>query len=598
MTILATITDMSMRKLITIMILCALSMGTGAQNLTIRHLSDSHTMIQVSGKDRYVLLPVQETAQSARVRVLSDGTEVLSANVSLAVDKTDYLVPLNLSAWSGSNILLDIRIPQVRGVHRNHSGDVCWSDMTTAPVFDRTNKEKTFRPVYHFTPEYGWMNDPNGMVYKDGEWHLFFQYNPYGSLWGNMHWGHAVSRDLVNWDHLDVAIAPDALGAIFSGSAVVDKENTAGFGRDAIVAMFTSAGDSQTQSLAYSNDGGRTFTKYPGNPVIVAENTPDFRDPKVFWDDRTRQWKVVIAAGQEVRFYSSDNLIDWKYESSFGQDYGCHDGVWECPDLIRLPFEGKDKWVLLLNINPGGPFGGSATQYFVGSFDGKTFKCEDLPTVTRWMDYGKDHYATVTWSNAPQGRAVALAWMSNWQYANSVPTQQFRSSNSVPRDLSLIRKGKDVILKSTPSPEMEAFRGRPVHYKLSSAPVELFKVPQLAYELVVRFTLPKKKGATFVLSNETGEQVVLSYEPESQTFSMDRRGSGDVQFSEAFASVTTAPAQVGGKMELRLLVDSASIEAFGGDFCMTNLVFPSSPYNTLKLYGNLKADVTLYPIAK
>ena len=575
-----------------------LTLGAGAQNLAVRHLSDTHTMVRVSGNDRYVLLPVQESAPSARVRVLSDGVEVLSANVSLAVEKTDYQVPLDLGAWSGRDILLDIRTNRGRGVRRDPSDEVCWNEMTTAPVYDRTNREKAYRPTYHFTPEYGWMNDPNGLVYQDGEWHLFYQFNPYGSLWGNMHWGHAVSRDLVKWEHLGVAIAPDALGSVFSGSAIVDQENTAGFGRNAIVAMYTSAGDSQTQSLAYSNDGGRTFAKYPGNPVIVAENKPDFRDPKMFWDDQTRQWKVVLAAGQEVQFYSSDNLKDWTYESSFGKDYGCHDGVWECPDLIRLPFEGKEKWVLILNINPGGPFGGSATQYFVGSFDGKTFRCDDLPTVTRWMDYGKDHYATVTWSNAPAGRTVALAWMSNWQYANAVPTQQFRSANSVPRDLSLIRKGSEVILKSTPSPEMEALRGRPVKYKLGTAPMDLFKSPQRAYELVIRFTLPKKKGAAIVLSNALGEQVVFTYEAETQTFSMDRRGSGNVQFSEAFASVTTAPARVGGKMELRLLVDSASIEAFGEDFCMTNLVFPSSPYNTLKLSGNLKADVTLYPIAK
>ena len=575
-----------------------LTLGAGAQNLAVRHLSDTHTMVRVSGNDRYVLLPVQESAPSARVRVLSDGVEVLSANVSLAVEKTDYQVPLDLGAWSGRDILLDIRTNRSRGVRRDPSDEVCWNEMTTAPVYDRTNREKAYRPTYHFTPEYGWMNDPNGLVYQDGEWHLFYQFNPYGSLWGNMHWGHAVSRDLVKWEHLGVAIAPDALGSVFSGSAIVDQENTAGFGRNAIVAMYTSAGDNQTQSLAYSNDGGRTFAKYPGNPVIVAENKPDFRDPKMFWDDQTRQWKVVLAAGQEVQFYSSDNLKDWTYESSFGKDYGCHDGVWECPDLIRLPFEGKEKWVLILNINPGGPFGGSATQYFVGSFDGKTFRCDDLPTVTRWMDYGKDHYATVTWSNAPAGRTVALAWMSNWQYANAVPTHQFRSANSVPRDLSLIRKGSEVILKSTPSPEMEALRGRPVKYKLGTAPVDLFKSPQRAYELVIRFTLPKKKGAAIVLSNALGEQVVFTYEAETQTFSMDRRGSGNVQFSEAFASVTTAPARVGGKMELRLLVDSASIEAFGEDFCMTNLVFPSSPYNTLKLSGNLKADVILYPIAK
>ena len=586
-----------MKRLLTLMALM-LPVLAGAQSLTVTHLSETHSMVQVGGTDRYILLPVQETAQEAQVKVLSNGNVVLKANVSLAIDKTDYLVPLDLGKWAGSSILLDIKMTQGRGVRRDPSDDVCWADMATAATVDRTNKEKQYRPTYHFSPDWGWMNDPNGMVYKDGEWHLFYQYNPYGSFWGNMHWGHAVSKDLVNWEHLDVALAPDDLGAIFSGSAVVDKDNTAGFGRGAIIAMYTSDGDNQTQSIAYSLDNGRTFTKYAGNPVIMAEDTPDFRDPKVFWDNQTRQWKVVLAAGQEVQFYSSDNLKDWKYDSSFGLSYGNHNGVWECPDLIRLPFEGKDKWVLLLNINPGGPFGGSATQYFVGSYDGKTFKCDDLPTVTRWMDYGKDHYAAVTWSNAPEGRTVAIAWMSNWQYANSVPTTQFRSSNSVPRDLSLIRKGKEVILRSTPSREVEALRGNPVQYTLSTAPVELFESPAKAYELVLRFTLQKKEGATFVLSNESGEQVVFSYDPESQTFSMDRRGSGMVKFSKKFAAVTTAPTRVGGRMELRLLVDSASIEAFGEDFAMTNLVFPSAPYNTLRLYGNAKADVTLYPIAK
>ena len=586
-----------MKRLLSILAL-VLPVFAGAQSLTVNHLSETHTLVQVNGKDRYVMLPVQETAQEASVKVLSNGNVVLKANVSLAIDKTDYLVPLDLGEWAGSSILLDIKMTQGRGVRRDPSDDVCWSEMVTLPALDCTNREKQYRPTYHFSPEWGWMNDPNGMVYKDGEWHLFYQYNPYGSFWGNMHWGHAVSKDLVNWEHLGIALAPDDLGAIFSGSAVVDTDNTAGFGRDAIVAMYTSDGDNQTQSIAYSLDNGRTFTKYAGNPVIMAEDTPDFRDPKVFWDHQTRQWKVVLAAGQEVQFYSSPNLKDWTYDSSFGLAYGNHNGVWECPDLIRLPFEGKDKWVLLLNINPGGPFGGSATQYFVGSYDGKTFKCDDLPTVTRWMDYGKDHYAAVTWSNAPDGRAVAIAWMGNWQYANSVPTQQFRSANSVPRDLSLIRRGKEVILKSTPSREVEALRGTPVQYTLSTAPVELFDKPVKAYELVIRFSLQKKEGATFVLSNEAGEQVVFSYEAATQTFSMDRRGSGMVKFSKKFAAVTSAPTRVGGKMELRLLMDSASIEAFGEDFAMTNLVFPSAPYNTLRLYGNLKADVTLYPLAK
>ena len=586
-----------MKRLLTLLALL-LPVVAGAQSLTITHLSETHSMVQVSGHDRYILLPVQETAQEAVVKVLSNGTVVLKANVSLAIDKTDYLVPLDLGEWNGSSILLDITMRQGRGVRRDPSDDVCWSEMTTAPAFNFANKEKKYRPTYHFSPDWGWMNDPNGMVYKDGEWHLFFQYNPYGSFWGNMHWGHAVSKDLVHWENLGIALAPDDLGAIFSGSAIVDKENVAGFGRNAIIAMYTSDGDSQTQSIAYSNDNGRSFTKYAGNPVIMAEDTRDFRDPKLFWDPQSKQWKVILAAGQEVQFYSSDNLKDWTYDSSFGLAYGNHNGVWECPDLVRLPFEGKDKYVLILNINPGGPFGGSATQYFVGSYDGKTFKCDDLPTVTRWMDYGKDHYATVTWSNAPDNRTVAIAWMSNWQYANSVPTTQFRSANSVPRDLSLIRKGKEVLLKSTPSPEMEALRGNPVQLALATAPVELFDTPQRAYELVIRFNLPKKEDVTFVLSNETGEQVVFSYNAAVQTFSMDRRGSGTVKFSKSFAAVTTAPTTVGGKMELRLLVDSASIEAFGEDFCMTNLVFPASPYNILKMYGNTKADVTLYPIAK
>ena len=586
-----------MKRLLSILALL-LPVLAGAQSLTINHISDTHTMVKVSGKDRYVMLPVQENAPEARVKVLSNGNEVLWANVCLAIDKTDYLVPLDLGQWGGSSIILDIKMNQGRSLRRDPSDDVCWSEMTTVPVPDLSNKEKKYRPTYHFSPEWGWMNDPNGMVYKDGEWHLFYQFNPYGSFWGNMHWGHAVSKDLVNWENLGIAIAPDALGAIFSGSAVVDKDNTAGFGKDALIAMYTSDGDNQTQSIAYSLDNGRTFTKYAGNPVIMAADTPDFRDPKIFWHEESRQWKVILAAGQEVQLYSSDNLKDWTYDSSFGLSYGNHNGVWECPDLVRLSFDGKEKWVLILNINPGGPFGGSATQYFVGSYDGKAFKCDDLPTVTRWMDYGKDHYATVTWSNAPEGRTVAIAWMSNWQYANSVPTRQFRSSNSVPRDLSLVKKGKEVILKSTPSKEVEALRGNSVQFGLTTAPVELFDNARKAYELVIRFTLSKKDGATFVLSNESGEQVVLSYDAAVQTFSMDRRGSGNVKFSKSFAAVTTAPTRVGGKMELRLLVDSASIEAFGEDFSMTNLVFPSSPYNTIKMYGNTKADVTLYPLSK
>ena len=272
--------------------------------------------------------------------------------------------------------------------------------------------------------------------------------------------GHAISKDLIHWEHQPVAIAPDALGTIFSGSCVVDKDNTAGFGAGAIVAFYTSASDRQVQSMAYSLDNGRTFKKYDRNPILTSTQR-DFRDPKVFWHKESNKWIMVLAVGQEMQLYSSPNLKDWTYESSFGEGQGAHAGVWECPDLIELPVKGTElkKWVLICNINPGGPFGGSATQYFVGTFDGKQFVNES-PALTKWMDYGKDHYATVTWSNAPEDRKIALAWMSNWEYANNVPTSQYRSANSVPRDLALYTKNGQTYLSSTPSPEVLKLRGK------------------------------------------------------------------------------------------------------------------------------------------
>jgi levanase/fructan beta-fructosidase len=386
-----------------------------------------------------------------------------------------------------------------------------------------------------------------------------------------MTWGHSTSKDLVHWEAQPTAIEADWLGAIFSGSAVVDKDNTAGFGRNAIIAMYTSAGAAQTQSIAYSNDGGVTFTKYAGNPVITY-NAPDFRDPKVFWHEQTKRWIVVLAVGQEVQFYSSTNMKEWKYESSFGRQYGNHDGVWECPDMLCF----GEKWVLLLNINPGGPFGGSATQYFVGHFDGRTFVCEDDPSETKWMDYGKDHYATVTFHNAPEGRIVALPWMSNWQYANQVPTRQFRSANGLPRDLGLKTVGGETILTSSPSKELSALRGKKV------------KQPTETCEIVVDV----KGSAIITLSNAKGEEVVMNYDAQKQTFAMDRAKSGDVSFSEAFPCETTAPTY-GSIRQLRIFVDRCSIEAFDGEgkMAMTNLVFPSEPYDMIKVKGSAKFTV-------
>ena len=556
---------------------------TTADAKDVKFLSPNHCIYRIVTPSNYLLLPVQEKAEMCNVKVVDNNNQVKTLNVRLAANHVDYYVPLCLKPYSGSKgLALDIH---VNGTYRNDgelSGFTCWKNMQLSDTFDTTNREQ-YRPVYHHTPAWGWMNDPNGMFYKDGVWHLYFQHNPYGSQWENMTWGHSTSTDLVNWTFQGDPIEADAWGTIFSGSAVVDHHGTAGFGKGAVVAMYTSAGENQTQSLAYSTDNGQTFTKYAGNPVVTS-NTPDFRDPHVFWNDDIKRWNMIMAEGQHMNIYSSADLKDWKLESQFGAEYGNHGGVWECPDLMKLPVRGtdKEKWLLLCNINPGGPFGGSATQYFVGQFDGHKFTCESAPEVTKWMDYGKDHYATVTFDNAPDGRRVAMAWMSNWQYANQVPTKQFRSANSVPRDLDLYEYEGQTYCGVTPSPELAAARPKKATKTLSEA-----------CEMVVSL----KGNATITLSNDRGEQVVMTYDEKSRTFAMDRTKSGLCDFSDEFAALTVAP--VHGKLsQLRLFIDRSSIEAFDADgkMAMTNLVFPTRPYNKVTVKG--KAKYVVYNLKK
>lgn len=553
-----------------ISIVAALLTSLSAQaQVTPMVLSENHAMVRLETGCKYVLLPVEEKAENANIRIIGMENQCTRRpNVRLAVDNVDYYVPLEVKDGQ----LLDIIFHGDRRTTGNMKGFACWKEMKFSDTFDTTNREK-FRPAYHHTPQYGWMNDPNGMFYQDGEWHLYYQYNPYGSLWENMTWGHSVSKDLIHWEALPLAIEADALGTIFSGSCVVDKDNTAGFGKNAVIAFYTSAGEAQTQSMAYSTDGGRTFIKYEKNPVVTF-NAPDFRDPKVFWYDGTNRWIMMLAVGQEMQIWSSANLKDWQKESSFGSEYGNHGGVWECPDLLKI----EDKWVLICNINPGGPFGGSATQYFVGDFDGRKFTCESMPKVTKWLDYGKDHYATVSFSNAPDGRTVVLAWMSNWQYANQVPTRQFRSANSIARDLGLFKDGEETYVSVIPSKETLAMRGKKI------------KNPTDACEIVVDV----KGSMELILSNTKGEQVVMKYDAQKQTFAMNRKQSGVISFSEAFPIETTAPTH-GALKQLRLFIDHSSIEAFASDgkMAMTNLVFPNEPYNALKVKGG---KATIYEI--
>lgn len=549
---------------------------------TIRHLVSEQNIVSLDVTEDYLLLPIQDDAPEGKICIVKDNEQKGTLmNVRLARERVDSYVPFELSAYKGQHISIDIQ-----GVPANA---LCWKELKMSDSFDMTNKEM-FRPVYHHTPVYGWMNDPNGMFYKDGVYHLYFQYNPYGSVWGNMHWGHSTSTDLMHWKFEGCAIVPDAWGAIFSGSCVVDHENTAGFGKEAVVAFYTSAkstpwGDIQMQSMAYSLDNGKTFTKYEGNPILTSSEK-DFRDPKVFWYAPGKHWVMILAVGQHMEIYSSVNLKEWKKESEFGAMQGAHGGVWECPDLVEIPVEGtrEKKWVLICNLNPGGPFGGSAAQYFVGSFDGKKFVNES-PTQTKWMDWGKDNYATVTWNNAPDGRCIALGWMSNWQYANNVPTRQYRSANTLARDLTLYREGQELYLKSTPSSEVKKARGKKVSipsFKVSEKHemVNLFEEKQGAYEVEIVIQNAGASKIAFCLLNDKGEKVSMYYDLNRKQFVMDRSESGTVDFSKDFPAVTVAPANVDKELTLRLFVDRSSIEAFGedGKFVMTNLVFPSQPY--------------------
>lgn len=587
------------------------SLQAAERGVEIEHLGVNNTLVRVTADGKYLILPVQESNDEATVNVLVDGKTDKTLSVRLAKSKVDYTVPLKIEDYKGKKVLLNVVTSQSRSSVREAKEDACWQNISVSDTFDTSNREK-FRPAYHHTPLYGWMNDPNGMFYKDGEWHLCYQWNPYGSKWQNLSWGHSVSRDLIHWEHRpDAVIEPDGLGMIFSGSSAVDRSGSAGFGKDAVVAMYTSAAASQIQSLAWSDDNGETFTKYDGNPVLTLDS--EARDPNMFWDAERNVWILVLAHAldHEMLIFSSPDMKDWTLESSFGRGLGAQDGVWECPDLFELPVNGESgkKWVLLCNLNPGGPFGGSATQYFIGDFDGKTFTSDtdDSGKVpTKWLDYGKDHYATVSFSDAPDGRRTVIGWMSNWQYAPEVPTMQFRSANTLPREMGLFRAPDgQLYVSSTPSPEVDALRGalvKSVSKTSLGSKARTYSIPELC-EIDMEISPKKAESVEIELSNAAGEKVVMIYDAKSDSLSFDRCKSGIVDFSQDFPAVTVSPAYTDGdKVGLRIFIDRSSIEVFGKDgrFAMTNLVFPNSPYSRLSVRatgGSARlSDLKIYSI--
>ena len=590
---------------------------TTKSKLTLEQKSDSLTVIHITNPTNYILLPIEEEAAESQVLLNTGEAADTDMDIRLAQNQVDYFVPFALPTG----------VKTATVCVRNKSKDaLCWKEIKLSDTFDTANTEK-FRPVYHHTPLYGWMNDANGLVYKDGEYHLYFQYNPYGSKWGNMHWGHSVSKDLMHWEHLEPAIARDTLGHIFSGSSIVDQENIAGYGAGSILAFYTSASDKngQIQCLAFSKDNGRTFTKYEKNPILCpADGLRDFRDPKVFRYEPEDKWVMIVSADKEMRFYDSKNLKDWNYMSSFGEGYGAQPCQFECPDMVELPVDGdlnRKKWALIVNVNPGCYFGGSATQYFTGNFDGTKFSCDSQPNVTKWLDWGKDHYATVCFSNTGE-RTIAVPWMSNWQYCNIVPTKQFRSANALPRELSLYTQDGEIYLSAAPILEIKTLRKEkkeiPAFTVANDCHIDsLLADNDGAYELALEITAGEAEIMGFSLFNDKGEKVDIYFNLPEKRLVMDRTKSGIVDFGKKsvlheievhdrrkttsinyiddFALATWAPIKKENEYTLDVFVDKCSVEIFlnGGKVAMTNLIFPSEPYNRMCFYskgGSFQVD--------
>jgi fructan beta-fructosidase len=463
--------------------------------------------------------------------------------------------------------------------------------------FAQNTYHETHRTQVHFSPKAHWTNDPNGMVYHNGIYHLFFQYYPDSTIWGPMHWGHATSKDLIHWQERPIALYPDSLGYIFSGSSVVDKNNTSGFGKNGktpLVAIFThhnskveKAGriDYQYQSIAYSLDEGETWTKYAGNPVLKNPGIKDFRDPKVMWYDEEKKWIMTLATLDHITFYSSKDLKSWTKESEFGKEVGAHGGVWECPDLFPLDYKGQKVWVLIVSINPGGPNGGSATQYFTGQFDGTTFT--PYQTDTRWIDYGTDNYAGITWSNTGD-RKIFLGWMNNWQYANIVPTEKWRGAMTIPRDLGLEKTGERYFVTSRPVKELSSIKANSI--TLENITATNYGLTQKTGKLKgpsgVTLSSDKIKSFSISLSNDVGETVVIGYDQATNNYFIDRSQSGKVSFEKGFAGKHYAPRLTSDdKFDLTLIIDNASIELFAdnGLTVMTEIFFPNKPYNQIHI---------------
>lgn len=562
-----------------------------ADRVSVEFLRPDRCLVRVRTDKKYVLFPVQEPREfvfatdGAFLEMVVENEKKDGFWIFPAVDQLHYFAPIDVSAYRGREIVLLICTNDTELENGDIRDYMAWNSIGFADEFNVDNREK-YRPLFHPTTAFGWQSDPNGLIYCDGRWHLFYQHNPYGSSRGNESWGHSHSTDLVHWTYEGAPLKPDGLGRIFSGSCVVDRDNVSGLGKDALIAFYTSdwGDETQSQSIAYSLDGGLTFTKYAKNPILT-EYIRDFRDPHVFWNEDAGVWNMLISQGTDMRIYSSRNLLDWRFESCWGSGYGSHASSWECPNMFKISSaDGRSRWVILHSVNPVDAKVPHATsQYFTGSFDGHKFVCDSAPGVMKFLDYAASEYALITFNDAPSGRRVALGWMG---YENNFPTRQYRCCVTMPRDIELYFEDGEAYLAMKPSPEIEALRKAPVVSKRSGSGKinvrDMFKNGESAYEIVC--DIDPGEGCEFVirLTNPAGEWVDVIYDQARGIITGDRSGTALC----AQSPVKEGSVRGGNATQLRIFFDRSCIDIFDGrgTMSMPALCFPVLPYNSVECF--------------
>lgn len=564
--------------------MCAITLGLGScgyRSVRFESVGDGSHKAQISTVCKYLLLPIEDEAPEVRVEVLSDQFPTQQIQLRAARQKVDYYMPLLLDRFSDSTI--EIR-------YCGEPTPLFMESISLGNKFDYEYNEP-FRPIYHHTAPYGWINDPNGLIYADGVYHLYYQHNPYGSAWGNMTWGHSVSKDLVNWEPKGDAIFPDENGTVFSGCCVIDERNDTGLGIDTHLAFYTAnAPGRQTQCLAYSHDGGVTFQKYEGNPILTSDTERDFRDPKVFWHAPSQKWIMALGAGKKINFYSSDNMLQWDFESSFNDNCRPDNAfVWECPDLFQMSVDGSEesRWVLMVSVlAPGGSE--SYVRYYIGQFDGHQFVPDKSEQPYRLMDYGTDFYAPSTWENEPSGRRILIGWLNGVGYGAKQPTTYYRGMHTVPRELALkMSKDNEVVLTSYPCAELNTLQNieasfRNITIEDSHDFRKLCKNNEGAIVMDLN-AINQADYYTLTLFNEVGESVELLFDCVDSTLTVNRGKSGKTDLNEKFIHQWSLPLRTTSTLELSLLLDRSSIECFvnGGEEVISFQVYPTQPYNSV-----------------